>query len=326
MEDVTAEAMEDGADEFTYLLEVAGFTKTIESEVSAKEAETHLLDLRDEHEEWKEFSERDVKLLARIFGVLKFENKESIMKQGEGATFFGILLSGSALITVNLPDKKKLNFPLTKGGVLGEMAYFEGGARSADVNASGAQPTLFAVMTYDDLEKLHEVSGQLQSKLVVMFATKSLEKQRKNLTSASDKKKAEKVSRRRNTGVMESALKRRSMMPKKRNPASNSSLTEDKQAKELRRLQAQMANMKLEQVRIFCCVEGVYVMLFVFPHLPRPLCLYAPTNTPNNTPINTPTTGPHRCGEERARDQQVPEDQRRGHAAEEGDPADRASD
>jgi hypothetical protein len=116
--------------------------------------------------------------LAAVLSVLEFSAGEQIITKGEEATFAALVLDGSVSALV----APGVLVPLPAGSWVGEMALFERGPRSADIEAQGSeeQKAILAVLSYDDLERLNE-SGQseLAHKLTMLLAMASLKKLRK---------------------------------------------------------------------------------------------------------------------------------------------------
>jgi CRP-like cAMP-binding protein len=191
--------------DYDAILDATGFKKDVESDVSAFEAADFLKTLQAEKDShWGMFSDQDIEFLARIFSFLKFKDDEDMMKKGEAASFFGVIVQGKATIRVT----DDLTFKLGVGGVLGEMAFFEDTPRSADVNSVGVD-TIFAIMTFEELRQVHTVSGELQSKLVILLGAMSLQKQRQNLAPQQESKAESGNLLKKRSAAPESLIKRK---------------------------------------------------------------------------------------------------------------------
>eukprot|EP01006_Ploeotia_vitrea_P038412 TRINITY_DN66234_c1_g1_i1.p1 TRINITY_DN66234_c1_g1~~TRINITY_DN66234_c1_g1_i1.p1 ORF type:complete len:896 (-),score=486.18 TRINITY_DN66234_c1_g1_i1:477-2819(-) len=92
---------------------------------------------------------------------------EQLIQTGEQSTFFGIILDGA--LEVDLFSFKKR---LEKGACIGEMNFFVGGHRTANVLAP--EDAVVAIIKYESLESLILEDAQLHSKLVRMLATASI--------------------------------------------------------------------------------------------------------------------------------------------------------
>lgn len=108
-----------------------------------------LVDAQECRRQWSGFSEAELERLLDDGGLTlqRFRRREVVMKTGEAATFFGIVLQGTLAIDVGI--KKLLKYP---GHLLGEMALFNGGLRSADCIATS--DGVVATMTFRQLEAL----------------------------------------------------------------------------------------------------------------------------------------------------------------------------
>ena len=86
--------------------------------------------------------------------VQRFARKEGVIQGGEPATYFGVVLQGTLAIVLDRQPVLKV-----AGDILGEMAYFLGGVRGADIVA--ASEGFVATMTYRQLEafKAHPSQG-----------------------------------------------------------------------------------------------------------------------------------------------------------------------
>mmetsp|Transcript_25417 Transcript_25417/g.50001 ORF Transcript_25417/g.50001 Transcript_25417/m.50001 type:complete len:1401 (-) Transcript_25417:97-4299(-) len=109
------------------------------------------------------------------------------MSKGEEATFFGIVLDGH--VTVHIPSTD-LTLDLTVGTCIGEMSFFEGGTRNADIVSSTG--CLFAILTFDDLSKLPGFYPGLSFNLTRLLAKLCLKRSkaillRQALTSEKEK-------------------------------------------------------------------------------------------------------------------------------------------
>ena len=106
--------------------------------------------------------------------VQRFARKEVVIQGGEPATYFGVVLQGTLAIVLDRQPVLKV-----AGDILGEMAYFLGGVRGADIVA--ASEGFVATMTYRQLEafKAHPSQGAraLAERLTDTLARCTLETQ-----------------------------------------------------------------------------------------------------------------------------------------------------
>lgn len=80
----------------------------------------------------KAFNQHDIHMLAQHLSILEFEEGEIIMQKGQQATWMGILLSGE--LEASIGDTVVGHTP--PGAIVGEVAFFAGGHRRADVKGS----------------------------------------------------------------------------------------------------------------------------------------------------------------------------------------------
>ncbi|KAL1527429.1 hypothetical protein AB1Y20_016095 [Prymnesium parvum] len=104
--------------------------------------------------EWRGFSSEELCTLVREGGMVvqRFYREETLLRLGEAGTFFGVVLQGT--VAVRQADTvTSLKYP---GQLLGELALFNGGLRSADlVTTSGdkRRPGYVATMSFYSLER-----------------------------------------------------------------------------------------------------------------------------------------------------------------------------
>ena len=124
-------------------------------------------------------------MLARIFDLIPFEAGDTIIEQGEKASWAGMLLEGEFDAYVAGVGKVGSVPP---GDFVGEMTVFEGGKRNATCKAS--KPGVIGAVLLSKLDDLYLDYPSLHVKLLQAFATSSLTKVRRMLDSARAKKKA----------------------------------------------------------------------------------------------------------------------------------------
>jgi CRP-like cAMP-binding protein len=103
---------------------------------------------------WRGFDASELTLLLEVGGltVQRFTRHEKVMRIGEAATFFGVVLQGSlAVYRADVGDKATPQLKYS-GDVLGEFELFHGGLRTADVVATA--DGFVATMNYAQLEAL----------------------------------------------------------------------------------------------------------------------------------------------------------------------------
>jgi CRP-like cAMP-binding protein len=132
------------------------YQKSLSSDFDEKVCLSLFVNLVDRHGEegWNAFRLSELSLLARAFTVLSFAKDTTLMKKGETSTFMAVLFKGVATVVVS----ETIKIPLKEGSILGEMSVFATGKRNADVIASSSE-VILALLTYNDLRKLHLISG-----------------------------------------------------------------------------------------------------------------------------------------------------------------------
>lgn len=150
------------------LKEVAAATPALSSDTHELEAERLLRDARDHSIFLRGFDAGDVASLANAISVVSFDTDEQVLVKGEEATFVGIVLSGMLAATVN----GAVVGTMGAGKIVGEMAFFAGGVRMADVR--GAEPGFLAFVMTQNLIKLFSDSPTTAVKLVRALGASSL--------------------------------------------------------------------------------------------------------------------------------------------------------
>ena len=74
----------------------------------------------------------DIGFMARHFSIFSFDQGEVIIQRGETATWMGVVLAGSLIARVQGKQVGQMGI----GTIVGEIAFFAGGTRMADVHAS----------------------------------------------------------------------------------------------------------------------------------------------------------------------------------------------
>jgi CRP-like cAMP-binding protein len=154
------------------------FSKTLQSDVGESMAFMLLQDVVSTDAVFGVFDEDDLDLLSRYLSVLSFNAGDQIITKDEPASFCGIVLAGQ--FEAVLGDAQRV--PLPKGSLIGEMAYFEGGRRTADIVA--AEASVVALISFDDLKKLHPLEADVVNKFLHLLAVVSMRKLRSMLARA----------------------------------------------------------------------------------------------------------------------------------------------
>lgn len=113
----------------------------------------------------------DIACMASHLAVLSFEAEEVIMEKGETASWIGIVLSGSLGEFI---DDQQVGQPILPGTMVGEMAFFAGGIRTANIRA--VSKGFLATMMINELTPLFEAMPRTTFKLISALATASISK------------------------------------------------------------------------------------------------------------------------------------------------------
>jgi len=168
------------------------FVKSLSSDVDVAEALALFRALRHEDSSaaaaaapssyFAEYSDAELGDLSAAFSVLRVAEGETIMTRGETATFVAVVLSGRCAAVLSAAQR----VPLGPGQLLGEMALFVGGVRTADIVT--AEESTLAVLSFAELDAL-PMAGErwrrLQTKLLKTFAVASISKLRATIAKAS---------------------------------------------------------------------------------------------------------------------------------------------
>ena len=88
---------------------------------------------------WKGFTQEECKLMGSEVEIIRYKAGERLMRTGDQADFVALILSGGARVEVVAPQtgERRTAGVFGPGSLIGEMALWEGGIRSADVIATG---------------------------------------------------------------------------------------------------------------------------------------------------------------------------------------------
>jgi len=150
------------------LKDVANATQALSSDTHELEAERLLREARDHSIFLRGFDAGDITSLANAISVVRFDRDEQVLAKDEEATFVGIVLSGVLAATVD----GAVVGTMGAGKIVGELAFFAGGVRMADVR--GAEPGFLAFVMTASLCKLFSDSPTTGVKLVRALGASSL--------------------------------------------------------------------------------------------------------------------------------------------------------
>ena len=103
---------------------------------------------------FKDLTPSEMAQLSKEVDMLDFRASETILHEGEPASFFGVVLTGS--VAPMIMGQLKTEYELTEGELVGEMALFSGGTRGASVVATS--DGLLAIFRFSELERLGDAS------------------------------------------------------------------------------------------------------------------------------------------------------------------------
>ena len=141
------------------------------------QAESLLLSAQSQSRFLFAFNHADIAALAQHLSILSFDAGELIMQRGQLATWVGILLSGelSAIIGNSVVGTTR------PGALVGEVSFFKGGRRMADVQ--GSLRGHLALIMMPNLISLLESCPSAGVKLLRAFGTSSLYQLTRNPTA-----------------------------------------------------------------------------------------------------------------------------------------------
>ena len=138
------------------------------SDASHSEAEELLLRTKTHSVFFESFNDADVTHMASYLSVLSFTANQPILKKGEPASWVGIILSGELAAYVD----GKVVGTMGAGTIVGELAFFTGGERMADVN--GSVDGFIALMMTPHLLELLRAAPSTGCKLIRTLGTSAL--------------------------------------------------------------------------------------------------------------------------------------------------------
>lgn len=111
-----------------------------------------------------ELDATDIDVLAKVMTALSFQKNDPIITEGEKSSFFAIILEGTLAVTIGNKE-----IPLQAGSLLGEISYFEGGTRTANVIVKSTSAVV-AFILFAELDQLKMSAPMLRLKMINMFA------------------------------------------------------------------------------------------------------------------------------------------------------------
>ena len=132
------------------------------------EAESLLREAREASPFLQDMNAGDIKSLATSISIVGFDAGEKVMAKGQTATWVGIVCTGELAAMVNGQVVGRIG----SGKIVGELAFFTGGKRHADVE--GHSPGFIAFIMTQHLLKLFKDAPSTGSRLLRALGKSSL--------------------------------------------------------------------------------------------------------------------------------------------------------
>ncbi|MDX8407905.1 MAG: cyclic nucleotide-binding domain-containing protein [Mariprofundaceae bacterium] len=107
--------------------------------------------------------------------IINLEDGEALMRMGEDATSLYFVVSGTLQGFLSLHGKRTPLGTIGAGDICGEIAYFTGGRRTAEIISNG--PGSLLELSYEQLKALTHTSPELESRLEALYRSRMLVKQ-----------------------------------------------------------------------------------------------------------------------------------------------------
>ncbi len=117
-----------------------------------------------------EFSQEDISVLAGYMEVYRAQPGDIIIREGDAGDFMMLIVEGEVdILKKNFRAEQQHMTSAGPGMTLGEMSMIDGEPRFA--SCMSTQPTLFAVLTRDNMAKIILDHPDLGSKILVKMVT-----------------------------------------------------------------------------------------------------------------------------------------------------------
>ena len=143
-------------------------------------------------------TEENIEAMYEYMDVIPYKAGATITQMGENASWTGFILEGDLDVLVGDSKKKKVA-TMQDGDMVGELAFLEGGLRTADCVAS--TDGVIAALSFETLQKLHYHDPELAVLLTHAIGKAGVSKLRQRIKSVEGKKSQGKRSRKRVSGV-----------------------------------------------------------------------------------------------------------------------------
>src|SRR4051794_19499630 len=99
------------------------------------------------------FADDDLAACARRLREMRFGKGELLFSRGDPGSSLYVVAQGQVRLAVSTAEGRELSFEIVgPGGIFGEIALLDGGARSAE--ATALAPTLAHVLAREDFKRL----------------------------------------------------------------------------------------------------------------------------------------------------------------------------
>jgi CRP/FNR family cyclic AMP-dependent transcriptional regulator len=125
-----------------------------------------------------DWSRPDTAMFSKYLDCYGVPSNSVVLREGEEGNFLAILVTGRALILKTFEGVEKVVHEMRPGELVGEMSLIDGKPRFASCLA--VEPSDFAVLTYDNLNRLLIEEPQLGNKLLLKLLELSTQRLRKS--------------------------------------------------------------------------------------------------------------------------------------------------
>ena len=154
-------------------------TEVKQANLRAQNELVRLLDNIQFHSKcFRQFTPEELQTIGSVMSMQPYKKGEAIIKKGEESSFVVFILKGEASIDIKDKQGKVLStIYLRVGDILGEMALFEGGVRSADV-ISASDETVVGLLEFTGIVMCHSRFPKIGLKLISCFVQSAVSKLR----------------------------------------------------------------------------------------------------------------------------------------------------
>lgn len=114
------------------------------------------------------FDADDLAACARRFQEMRFGKGELLFSRGDPGAYLYVVAEGQVRLAVSTAEGRELSFDIVgRGGMFGEIALLDGGARSAE--ATALAPTLAYVLARDAFKRLMRERPNIADAVIVFL-------------------------------------------------------------------------------------------------------------------------------------------------------------